>query len=59
MLKSDKCVNKMWFLRVSDMFTFVFSSGRKAWNECTVNGNRDQRAMLEIAGNILVTTNIT
>lgn len=40
------------------MFTFVFSSGRKAWNECTVNGNRDQRAMLEIAGNILVTTDI-
>lgn len=60
---SDVSVNKVLYCWVFYVLVkclyFVFSTRRKAWYECTVDGNRDKRAMLEITRNILVTTHTT
>lgn len=56
----DNSVNKVCFIvLVKCFYLVVFSTGREAWYECTVDGNRDKRAMLEITRNILVTTDFT
>lgn len=49
----------MSVIKVRVKCLFVSSTRREAWYECSVDGNRDKRAMLEIARNIPITTDIT
>lgn len=49
----------MFFSEKVILCLFVFSSGREAWYECSVNRDRNQRALSEITWNIFVTANIT